>query len=177
MNLKQHGARVVWRKEVNDFAIGDMTKEQDGWRVAIEQKDLRISDLEWRLALCQTDSARFVKELEESNETNRLLREQIRVADVAFNHLSKQSERSSSALASEVARLTEERDELRVHCTIADQTLDELNGIVNRYTEARARIKRLEEAGDAMHRRLTVKMGIFDHPEAAEWSAAKEAKP
>jgi predicted RNase H-like nuclease (RuvC/YqgF family) len=49
-------------------------------------------------------------------------------------------------LERDLAAVTKERDALRVHCTIADHTLDEMYGLTTRLGEAAARIKRLEEA-------------------------------
>jgi hypothetical protein len=94
--------------------LAAVTKERDEARANVAQllgqKDLRISDLKGRLALCQEDSARFVKELE----------------------------------------------------------------------AAEARIKRLEEAGDALHDAVWSALdwgGTHVGDCSNKWSQAKEAKP
>jgi vacuolar-type H+-ATPase subunit I/STV1 len=51
-------------------------------------------------------------------------------------------------LERELAAVTKERDALRVHCTIADQTLDEMYGLTTRLGEAIASIDVLKDERD-----------------------------
>jgi chromosome segregation ATPase len=74
-------------------------------------------------------------------------------------------------LNARIEALKKERDELRVHCTIADQTLDEMYGLTTRLGEAHARIKQLEEAGDMM-----VQHFYTDEHRSVMWEKAKEAR-
>lgn len=54
---------------------------------------------------------------------------------------------------------------------------EEMQAMERELAAANERIKRLEHAGDAMHRRLTVKLGLFDSQESVEWEKSKESKP
>jgi len=82
----------------------------------------------------------------------------------------------------DLAAVTKERDALRVHCTIADQGLDEMYGLTTRLGEAAARIKRLEEAGDDLAKIIGPPGSDMwaDEPESDRaylaWTQAKEAR-
>ena len=54
----------------------------------------------------------------------------------------------AAGLERELAAVTKERDALRVHCTIADQTLDEMYGLTTRLGEAIASIDVLKDERD-----------------------------
>lgn len=74
-------------------------------------------------------------------------------------------------------RMTRERDALRVHCTIADQCLDEMYGIVSRYADALDRVKRLEEERDEARNFARELRGKAHTSRPYPWLEAKEATP
>lgn len=115
------------------------------------------------------------------SENDLVLRNKMWDCGVEFND---PSWRTKECYKRSLAAVTKERDALRVHCTIADQTLDEMYGLTTRLGEALARINRLEKAGDALFGLLNDSDPSVPLMEwmkkanevEARWTQAKEAR-
>ena len=105
--------------------------------------------------------------------------------DVEFSTLARQLERELNAANERVKRLIRERDEARAErdeaAKVVEKALSELGQVARSRCALIDRIKRLEEAGDALlwyfFPKTTGDISFLQSEAIKQWTKAKEAKP